>query len=375
MKILAITNTIEFQNRATFEAISKKYNCLDVLVKRNVKDYFKKRTTSDKLSIRYIHSLVPESWQQYELFKKIESVWLKFWLRNYVKHYDLFLFCNTHVAHIAPLLKKKKKLALFIDPYTLMSEGKSTDREKTWVNHTDAVLCTSKALASDYINKYLNIPEAITYYWPNTVDLSKWQLPEQKYKKNKTVVCGYSGNMNDLTIDLSLLDQVTQHFPHIIFRFAGNINFRDEQDSIRIRQLFERDNVCFLGFVPYDQIAEEVNSWDICLMFDPINETSRYIHHNKIYQYLALGKPVVGTLPHDDYHSLSSVIYQTETHNQFLLNLGKAINDLARKDLRAKRLRLAEDNSASARAEQFITIINTHYKKSHVHQKKHVNAA
>ena len=40
MRILAINSTIEFQNRATIEAISRNYDCIDVLLKKHIKNTY-----------------------------------------------------------------------------------------------------------------------------------------------------------------------------------------------------------------------------------------------------------------------------------------------------------------------------------------------
>ncbi len=363
MKILAITNTIEFQNRATFEAISQRYGCLDVLVKRHLKDIFKKKIVSDKLSVYYVHSLVPASLQKYPLFELLELTWLNSWLRRYKVQYDIFLFCNTHVAHMTSLFNGKKRLALFVDPYTLMSNGKSTSQEKRWVRNTDAVLCTSRALADHYIRRHLSINRATTYYWPNTVDLSQWQYNEKTDDQRPVkTVCGYSGNMNEITIDLALLDRLTDCFEQVEFRFAGRVNFRLETDAAAIYSIFRKNNVKYLGFIPYARVAEEVSRWNLCLMLDRQDELSTYVHHNKVYQYLALGKPVVATKTHDDYLPLLNVLYLAETHTAFIDLFDRALKERHDPALIQRRRERAQDNSAYVRAKQFMTIVKQHYK-------------
>jgi len=63
-------------------------------------------------------------------------------------------------------------------------------------------------------------------------------------------------------------------------------------------------------------------------MFDVNSDISEYVHHNKIYQYLALGKPVVVQRTHRDYDELSSVIYLCDSKKEFIDKIAVAATNV-----------------------------------------------
>lgn len=358
MKILAIVTTIEFQNRATIEALSKKYSNVKVVVKRNIKDYFKPKTKSEFVDIDYFYTFFPEKIsRQYKLISFLDMFLSYLLIRKELKNSDVYLVTSIHVTYLLPLLKNKYLISLFVDPYSLMNGFKSKQEEILLAEQSNLLLCTSKQLASNYCKKHLNI-DVEGHYWPNTADLDRWNVEEFGVRKvTDEIVFGYAGNMNEITIDLELVELLVAEFPKMEFRFAGLLNFSQSENIERMEILFSNDNVTYLGKIPYKLIQEEVFSWDICLMLDNINELSKYVHHNKVYQYLALGKVVVATKTHDDYRNLAGEIFEAETRNVFLEHVKEAIKICRDEERIANRIKLAKSESADVRAAQLMHII------------------
>jgi hypothetical protein len=182
------------------------------------------------------------------------------------------------------------------------------------------------------------------------------------YKEsNEVIVFGYAGNMNEITINLDLVEALVNEFQDCIFKFAGEINFINSNNAKRFRKIIDVKNVIYLGKVPYDKIPMEVVAWDVCLMLDDFSEISRYVHHNKIYQYLAMGKSVVITKTHSDYDDLRSDVFESSSINEFIENLKLAMV-LSNDDKQVVRRRLlASKNSSAVRADQFMKIICDFY--------------
>lgn len=359
LKIIAIVSTIEFQNRALIEAISRKYGNIDVLVKRRIQEISKPKIRSEHVSIDYFHTLFPEKLRKkYSFFNLLEKLWFSFTMGSKLKNYDTAMLCNTHVAYLLPLLKEMNIVSLFVDPYVLMNHGATIEDEREMALKSDVLLCTSKDLASDYCKKYLDV-EKTGHYWPNTVDLHSWDINKfDNYAINEgEIVFGYAGNMNEITIDIPLVDTLVKTFPECRFKFAGNLNFSEAKNKQDFEKILQADNVEYLGMVPYAEIHSEVAGWDICLMLDKVYELSKYVHHNKVYQYLALGKVIVGTKTHNDYESLGSEILESYSTEEFIKNSREAIK-IARDPQRVlNRIELAKANCSDARAEQFFNIL------------------
>ncbi|MBY3673431.1 hypothetical protein HKH62_12715 [Vibrio cholerae] len=362
MNVLAIVSTIEFQNRATIEAISKRYGNINVVVKRNIKDCFKVKVRSEFVNISYFYTFFPERIRRkYHILEFMEMMISFCFLYGKIRGNDVFLLTNTHVAYIIPLLKLKKKkiVSLFVDPYSLMNDFLTKKEEITLATGSDMLLCTSKNLAAIYCRKHLGV-NVVGKYWPNTVDISLWNFNKFSSIINSgEIVFGYAGNMNEITIDIDLLEMLVKEFSDFNFRFAGAINFKDENKSKRMNDIFRSNNVKYIGMVPYHLIQNEVYSWDVCLMLDNINELSSYVHHNKIYQYLSLGKIVVATKTHDDYINLSSEVYEAKTKDEFIEKCRDAILVARDKDRIINRVGLAKAESSDARAEEFMKLVHS----------------
>ncbi|KQB10528.1 glycosyltransferase family protein [Vibrio metoecus] len=362
MNVLAIVSTIEFQNRATIEAISRKYENINVVVKRNIKDYFKVKVCSEFVNISYFYTFFPERIRQkYQILELMEMMISFCFLYSKIRDNDVFLLTNTHVAYIVPLLrlKKKKIVSLFVDPYSLMNGFLTKKEEIILATRSDMLLCTSRNLADIYCRKHLGV-NVVGEYWPNTVDISLWDFNKFSSISNSgEIVFGYAGNMNEITIDIDLVEMLVNEFSDFNFKFAGAINFKDEKKIKRMNDIFKYNNVEYIGMVPYHLIQNEVYSWDVCLMLDNIDELSGYVHHNKVYQYLSLGKIVVATKTHDDYINLSSEVYEAKTKDEFIEKCRHAILVARDKDRISNRVRLAKAESSDARAEEFMKLVHS----------------
>ena len=210
------------------------YRNINVVVKRNIKDYFKVKVKvcSEFVSISYYYTFFPERIRQkYKILELMEMMVSFCFLYGKVRDNDVFLLTNTHVAYIVPLLKLKKIISLFVDPYSLMNGFLTKKEEIILATHSDMLLCTSKNLADIYCGKHLGV-NVVGKYWPNTVDLSLWDFNKFSSISNSgKIVFGYAGNMNEITIDIDLVEMLVKEFSDFNFRFAGAINFKDEKNQ------------------------------------------------------------------------------------------------------------------------------------------------
>ncbi len=99
-------------------------------------------------------------------------------------------------------------------------------------------------------------------------------------------VVGYVGRMN-YKLDVRLLDEVTDRRPDIVFVFIGP-GFQ------RVAELQKR-NTLFLGTRPYDDLPAYVARMDVCMIPHRLSDITMHMNPVKVYEYLAMGKPVVAT--------------------------------------------------------------------------------
>ncbi|HZM87392.1 MAG TPA: glycosyltransferase, partial [Blastocatellia bacterium] len=104
---------------------------------------------------------------------------------------------------------------------------------------------------------------------------------------------GYTGRIKR-QLDWPLLLQVTAQHPEWSFVFVGPVT-EDPEVKYAVRQLSERSNVHFLGYKPTLKLAAYPQHFDVCVMPYRINDYTKYIYPLKLHEYLASGRPVVGS--------------------------------------------------------------------------------
>ncbi len=85
-----------------------------------------------------------------------------------------------------------------------------------------------------------------------------------------------------------------EHVPGIQFRFMGEGGYL--ADVLRIAETVNMtDRVQHLGFLPFEQMIEEILLADVCVVAVQENPYSVLVHTNKMYEYVALRRPVIAS--------------------------------------------------------------------------------
>jgi len=85
-----------------------------------------------------------------------------------------------------------------------------------------------------------------------------------------------------------------ERVPGIQFRFMGTGDYLG--DLMRLAaSLNVRDRVHHLGFVPFEQMIEEILLADVCVVAVKASPYSVLVHTNKMYEYMALERPVIAS--------------------------------------------------------------------------------
>ncbi len=102
---------------------------------------------------------------------------------------------------------------------------------------------------------------------------------------------GYIGQIAD-KLDYELIEQLAQRRPHWSFIFVGNIwdNHRHQVEA-----LSRYPNIHFLGKRPYAELPDIIRGFDLCLLPHRLSPLTQSMDPIKLYDYLATGKPIVGT--------------------------------------------------------------------------------
>ncbi len=91
--------------------------------------------------------------------------------------------------------------------------------------------------------------------------------------------------------------RVVEDIPGIQFRFMGKGSYLDEVLALA-RRLKVHDRVHYLGWVSFEEMIEEILSADVTVVSQKSNPYSNLVHTNKMYEYVALGRPVIASRLH-----------------------------------------------------------------------------
>lgn len=115
-------------------------------------------------------------------------------------------------------------------------------------------------------------------------------VPQQDLESIPRPIVGFGGKITQ-TINLELLNYAILNCPEVSFVFLGQILDQNIYNSI-----LKAKNVFYLGDKHYDKYPNYVNGFDICLVPYYVDEAkSSGTNPIKVYEYLSLGKKVIGT--------------------------------------------------------------------------------
>jgi len=131
---------------------------------------------------------------------------------------------------------------------------------------------------------------------PNGVNLKELTRRKDKLIKQglprsrEEFTAGFVGYFGEW-VDFELIFDTARLCPRINFLFVG--------DGPKRRELEERslslDNVHFKGPVPHREVFNEIAGMDICLIPFKVNELTNRVNPVKLFEYWAMGKPVLAT--------------------------------------------------------------------------------
>jgi hypothetical protein len=99
-------------------------------------------------------------------------------------------------------------------------------------------------------------------------------------------------------VDPALIEHVAQEHPEWAINLIGGLD-PDPGHAFPVEQLSRLPNIRFVGKVDHSRLADFGKHFDVCLVPAPDNDFSRGRDPLKVYEYLALHKPVVTAhMPH-----------------------------------------------------------------------------
>lgn len=188
------------------------------------------------------------------------------------------------------------------------------------------VFCTAKTLYDDIIS--LRKTEKNVYLTSNGVNYEDFQikgdviLPDKLkkiYKKDKKYILYYGAIAKWL--DYELLNKIAKKYKNYEIILIGKNYDKNDVDKV----LKENKNINYLGSVNYQELKYYGHYADVFIIPFIINDVTKATSPVKVFEYMAMKKPVVITdLP--ECHNLKS-IYISKSHEEFLNNIEIAIKN------------------------------------------------
>jgi glycosyltransferase involved in cell wall biosynthesis len=177
------------------------------------------------------------------------------------------------------------------DEYTFSSEAEPDQLELRLIEAVDVVSVHSPGLMrlKGHINpRTIFVPNGVDYATYATAAPEPADLAEIPHPR-----IGYTGYLKS-QLDWHLLRELIVSHPEWNFVFVGPRRPHDEMAAI-VPALAREANVHFLGSKRRNELSAYPQHFDVCIMPYRINDYTNCIYPLKLHEYLASGRPVVGT--------------------------------------------------------------------------------
>lgn len=160
---------------------------------------------------------------------------------------------------------------------------------------------------------------------------------------------GYAGALEEW-FDIDAVEAAAQAHPEWSFVLIGDVGAK------RIQTLRKMRNIELAGYVHYEELAGRLSDIDVGIIPFVKNDLTMAVNPIKLYEYFALGLPVVSTrLP--EVEEFGSLVYLAENPAEFVRRLEEAVRE-ADPALRRQRIQVAERETWSARCHELAVAIS-----------------
>jgi glycosyltransferase involved in cell wall biosynthesis len=199
------------------------------------------------------------------------------------------------------------------DEYTFSKIEQPIDaREARLTSRVDQVFIHSTAL----LEKKGKLNPRTTFI-PNGVDYRAFATPCGEPADLQSIPhprIGYVGRIKE-QLDLALLTNLAQRHREWSFVLVGPHDSIGDRVAL-LQQLAQMPNVYHLGSKVVSELPAYTQHLDVCLLCYEVNDYTKFIYPLKLHEYLASGRPVVGS-PIRSLHDFAQVIRLARTTDEW----------------------------------------------------------
>lgn len=166
-------------------------------------------------------------------------------------------------------------------------------------------------------------------------------LPDDMYPIQRPIV-GYVGFITSLRLDLELIYTLIQELKNYNFVFVG-----PEDETFRQHKIHHLPNAHFLGAKNISELPAYIQSFDVCINPQLVNEITIGNYPLKIDEYLAMGKPAVATETHTMRDIFSKYVHLASTKEEYTTAIREALKETGNPEKKKERIQFAHTHSWS----------------------------
>ncbi len=315
------------------------------------------------------HKTLPINWMKdgklYRLGSKINNYLVTLTLQKLIADYRLkdFIFVNVfnpfYGRSFSSRIKPTRSVYYSVDDIRYSPHVKihGPRLEQEIVESYDITLTTSKQLQILLKQFSSNV-----HYLPNAADISLFKTAiSRSYNRPEdiahvtTPIIIYTGHV-DLRVDVDLLKAIAHRHQDKTLLLVGPISL----DQNTLDELKSFPNIIFTGSKKLELLPAYLQHASCGIIPFKRNTLTKSIYPLKINEYLAAGLPVVSTNFSEDIRQFENIISLRDLAEEFVGAIEMEIDENS-EDKKAVRIKVAESNSWTARADSFWKIIS-HYK-------------
>ncbi|MBM3434968.1 MAG: glycosyltransferase family 1 protein, partial [Bacteroidetes bacterium] len=172
-------------------------------------------------------------------------------------------------------------------------------------------------------------------------------------------VVGYVGYLTHRRLDIGLLEYLAVKKPDISFVYVG-----PEDDEFKASGLHDKSNVYFLGSRKPEELPSYVKGFDVAINPQIVNDATIGNYPRKIDEYLAMGKPTIGTWT-KAMEYFKDDCYLANSHEDYEVLIEKALREDS-PELREKRRRTGNSHSWENSVNEIYKAVETVAQKNNI---------
>ena len=240
--------------------------------------------------------------------------------------------------------------------YEVHDFPRSSVMHRMLVSRVRGIIATNRWKRDELVRRFRVAREKILYE-PNAVDAFRFGSAVGNAVRQKlplptgTVVVGYAGTLKTMDMEKgiqTLLEAMAALPPRFRCLIIGGLRQDIESYREESKKLGISDRVVFAGWMHYDSVPEHLAACDVLVApFPKTPHYDLYMSPMKLFEYMAVGKPIVASR----LHSIEEIL---DDSNAFLVSPDDS------KALAEGIMAAVSDSSAQARAQRAREAVQSH---------------